>query len=381
MRVGLGAAGARVGLGVRGRRGRAPPPMTPPPATPPPRRPHRPGGRRGRRVGERHPRSPGFGQKSTETSGHGRRVDARPHPELLLDLLLELVGEVGVVLEEGAGVLLALPELVAVVGVPGTGLADEAVVDAHVDEAALAGDALAVEDVELGLLERRAHLVLDDLAPGAVADRVGAVLEGLDAPHVEADRRVELQRLATGRRLGRAEHDADLLAELVDEDRGRAGRVEGTGDLAQRLRHEAGLEADVAVAHLALDLGPGHEGRDRVDDDDVEGAGADEHVGDLERLLARVGLGDEERVGVDAELLGVLRVERVLGVDEGGDAAGLLRVGDGVQGDGRLARALRAVDLDDAAAGQPADAERDVERDRAGRDDLDRGAGRRRRGA
>jgi hypothetical protein len=55
-------------------------------------------------------------------------------------------------------------------------------------------------------------------------------------------------------------------------------------------RHEPGLEADVGVAHLALDLGPGREGRHRVDHDHVEGAGAHQHVGDLERLLPRVGL-------------------------------------------------------------------------------------------
>jgi hypothetical protein len=93
------------------------------------------------------------------------------------------------------------------------------------------------------------------------------------------------------------------------------------GDLAQRLAHQAGLQADVAVAHLALDLGARHERGHRVDDDDVERAGADQHVGDLERLLTGVGLGDQQRVGVDAEGLRILRVERVLGVDEGGDAA------------------------------------------------------------
>ena len=48
---------------------------------------------------------------------------------------------------------------------------------------------------------------------------------------------------------------------------------------------------------------------------------AHEHVGDLERLLAGVGLGDEELVDVHPELAGVGRVERVLGVDERGDAA------------------------------------------------------------
>src|ERR1700760_1579124 len=109
----------------------------------------------------------------------------RAHPQLLLDLLLDLDGQVGVLLQEVARVLLALAELIALVGVPGPGLADDALLHAEVDEAALAADADAVKDVELGHLERWAHLVLDDLDAGPVADRVGAVLERLDAPHVQ----------------------------------------------------------------------------------------------------------------------------------------------------------------------------------------------------
>jgi hypothetical protein len=66
--------------------------------------------------------------------------------------------------------------------------------------------------------------------------------------------------------------------------------LEVAGELAQGLAHQPGLEADMGVAHLALDLGAGHQGSHRVDDQDVEGAGADQHVGDLEGLLPRVGL-------------------------------------------------------------------------------------------
>ena len=79
-------------------------------------------------------------------------------------------------------------------------------------------------------------------------------------------------------------------------------------------------------------------------------------LGDLERLLAGVGLRDQQLVGVDAELLGVDGIERVLGVDEGGDAAQALRLGDDVQREGGLAGRLRPVDLDDAAAREAADA-------------------------
>src|SRR5690606_30680439 len=92
----------------------------------------------------------------------GRRGGVVPlhrDAQLLLDLLLDLQGHVGVVPQEVAGVLLALAELGALVGVPGAGLAHDAVLHAQVDQAALAGDADAVQDVELGLLERRGGLV------------------------------------------------------------------------------------------------------------------------------------------------------------------------------------------------------------------------------
>ena len=55
------------------------------------------------------------------------------------------------------------------------------------------------------------------------------------------------------------------------------------------------------LPHLALELHPRGQRGDRVDGDDVDRARADQHVDDLERLLAVVGLGDEQLVGVDAD--------------------------------------------------------------------------------
>src|SRR5690606_26068367 len=126
-----------------------------------------------------------------------------------------------------------------------------------------------------------------------------------------------------------------------------------------------------AVAHLALDLRARDERGDGVDDDEVEGAGTDQHVHDLQGLLAVVRLGQDQVVDVDAELLRVLGVEGVLRVHEGDLAAGLLRVGHRVQGQGRLTGGLRTVDLHHTAAGQATDAQGYVERGRPGRDDLD----------
>ena len=127
----------------------------------------------------------------------------------------------------------------------------------------------------------------------------------------------------------------------------------------------------MGVAHFALDLGLRHQGRHRVDDDDVDGAGADQDLDDLERLLAGVGLADEEVVDLHPDPGGVDGVEGVLGVDEGGDAALLLGLRDDVQRQGRLAGRLRAVDLDDPALGDAPDSKREVERQRARRDGLD----------
>src|SRR5690606_26898995 len=92
---------------------------------------------------------------------------------------------------------------------------------------------------------------------------------------------------------------------------------------------------------------------------------------DLERLLAGVRLRDQEIIDVHADLLGVDRIERMLRVDERSRAALLLDLGDDLQRERGLARRLWPVDLDDAPARQPADAERKVEPERAGRHDLD----------
>jgi len=124
----------------------------------------------------------------------------------------------------------------------------------------------------------------------------------------------------------------------------------------------------VDIAHLPFEFGPGDEGGDRVDDDDVERTRADQHVGDLERLLARVGLRDQQLVDIDPQRSGVDRIERVLGVDEGSDAAIPLSLGSDVEGQCGLTTGLRSVDLDDAAPRNPSDAERQIQGQRPGRD-------------
>src|SRR5215813_2674697 len=121
---------------------------------------------------------------------------------VLADRGLDLVADVRVALEEILRVLATLADALAVVGEPGARLLDHAGLDAEVDDLAHLGDALAVHDVELDLLERRRQLVLHHLDAGLVADHLVALLDHADAADVEPYRGVELERIAAGGRLG-----------------------------------------------------------------------------------------------------------------------------------------------------------------------------------
>ena len=112
------------------------------------------------------------------------------------------------------------------------------------------------------------------------------------------------------------------------------------GELAQRLAHQPRLKTGQGIAHLAFEFGFGRQRRNRIDHDDVDAARAHQRVGDFKRLFAGVRLGDQHFVDIDAQLLGIDRIERVFGVDIGGDAALLLGFGHGMQRQRRLARGI-----------------------------------------
>src|SRR6185437_14684138 len=87
---------------------------------------------------------------------------------------------------------------------------------------------------------------------------------------------------------------------------------------------------------------------------------------DFESLLAVVRLRDEKIVDIDAELAGVDGIEGVFGVNEGGGAAGALRLGDRLEGHGGFAGGFGAENFDHPAARKAADAEGGIERQAAG---------------
>src|SRR5205085_3940314 len=168
------------------------------------------------------------GLRRLRRRGRHRRLAAFDHRQLraadaegAADLAFDLAGQVGVLLDEELGIFAALTEAHVAVGEPRAGLLDDLVLEADVDQLAGLGDPLAVAYVDLRMTEGCCALVLDDLDLHARADDLLPFLDLIRAADVDAHGRVELERAAAGSRLGVAEHDADLLADLVDENEAR----------------------------------------------------------------------------------------------------------------------------------------------------------------
>ena len=215
---------------------------------------------------------------------------------------------------------------------------------------------LTVENVEFGLLERWRHLVLHDLDPSPVTDHFLAVLQSLDPPDVQPDRGVELQRPAAGGGFGRAEHDTDLLAQLINKD--------GTSCRHHSARRSScggpGSSTGPAARRGCPPSRPRSppEGSSAATESMTISAKAPERIS-MSAISSACSplsgwLTSSESVSTP-EPRRVVRVEGMLGVDEGADPTAGLGVRDRVQSHGRLAAGLRAVDLDHPTARQAAD--------------------------
>ena len=232
------------------------------------------------------------------------------------------------------------------------------------------GNALAVHNVELRLPEGGRHLILHNFCPGAVAHHLAAVFQGFDAADVDPDGSIELQGPSAGGDLRVAVHDAHLFAELVDEDDDGIGLAHGAGELPESLAHQPGMKAHIAVAHLALDLRPGHQGGNGVHHDDIDGAGTHQSLRNFQGLLTGVRLGDQHFINIYTQSTGIGGVQGVLGVHKGHLAPLFLGLCRHMEGQGGLTGGFRPVDFHDTAPGQAAHPQRHVQRQGAGGDHV-----------
>src|SRR6202012_3327892 len=116
--------------------------------------------------------------------------------QLLPQLLMDAVEGVAIVLEILPDVLASLADALAGVAEPRAGLLDDVVGHCQIQHIAFARDALAIQDVEFGITERRSHLVLHDLYLGARADHGISIFDGSDTADVAAGRGAQTQRPA-----------------------------------------------------------------------------------------------------------------------------------------------------------------------------------------
>ena len=128
------------------------------------------------------------------------------------------------------------------------------------------------------------------------------------------------------------------------------------GEFAQGLAHQAGLQADVAVAHFTFDFGSRYQCGNRVDHHHIHTAAAYQHIADFQGLFAGVGLGNQQIFYFYTEFTGVNRIKCVFCINKGAGAAVFLALGNGFQAEGGFAGRFRAEDFDNTAARQTAHA-------------------------
>src|SRR3546814_19157538 len=129
--------------------------------------------------------------------------------------LLDPVEKLSIFLEEGLCVLAPLADPLRIIAEPGARFFHEPGLHAQVQDFADLGDAFAIHDVELHLLERRSDLVLHHLHPRGVAYNPVAVLSLPGATNSQTARSIEFHRIHSSRRFRLAVHDTSLHTTLV----------------------------------------------------------------------------------------------------------------------------------------------------------------------
>ncbi len=154
--------------------------------------------------------------------------------------------------QEGPDILPALPEANITVGEKGTGFGQEPQLSTKVNQTALPADAVIEHNVELGGTEGRSYFVLDYSGLDMRADDLITQLDGLRTAQLYPYRGLELECPAAGRHLRVTEDNAHFFPELVNEDHGGTRFADGSGQFAERLRHQAGLQRHVGIPDLPL---------------------------------------------------------------------------------------------------------------------------------
>ena len=120
------------------------------------------------------------------------------------------------------------------------------------------------------------------------------------------------------------------------------------------------------ITHIAVNLGAGNESRYRVDYNDINSAGTNQHIHNFECLFPSIGLRYQEGIGVNAEFGSIDRIECMFSINKRRDTARFLHIRYSMQSDSGLTRRFRTINFNHTAAGQSADTESSIQSDSAG---------------
>ncbi len=175
----------------------------------------------------------------------------------------------------------ALAQLISSVGKPSTATFQNTEMRGQINHGTFTGNPAIVHDIEFRLGKWRGDLVLHNLGPHMTTSyRTGAILDHTDPAHINPHTGIELQSSATRCCLGAAEHNTNLLANLIGEQTSRLCLVNRCRQLPHRLAHEPGLGTHSGITHLPFQLGAGDQRRDRINHYDVDCITANQGFGD-----------------------------------------------------------------------------------------------------
>ena len=112
---------------------------------------------------------------------------------------------------------------------------------------------------------------------------------------------------------------------------------------------------------VAFNLGTWRQGCDRVNDHQVNTARTHQRIGNFQRLLARVRLGNQQIRQVHTQFLSVTNVQSMLSIDKRTSTTQLLHFSNRLQRQCGFTRGFRTINLNYAATWQATDAERDIQ--------------------
>ena len=98
----------------------------------------------------------------------------------------DAVAYLGVLPQEDARVVAALRHPLALKAEPGAALFDDALLGSEVKKVAFAGNPFAIQNIDLGVAERRRHFVLYHFDLRAVPDDLLALLQRADSADFDA---------------------------------------------------------------------------------------------------------------------------------------------------------------------------------------------------